>query len=166
METFSVLLVLCAGYFTGHRWVPLTKAHDKYKSPITCVCAKYYGETNIILCLYARLEPAVYLHNWISCPLITSPTRILVYERFNTRRVTLIYHIIKHGIFSMVNHIYLPSSLQYKPHQIPSFLVLSCGCLYRIPWSQMLSREWRCIWCSADTRCSNYIWVIDNFIAN
>ena len=44
-------------------------------------------------------------------------------------------------------------------------LVLSCGCLCRIPWSQMCSREWRCRWSSADRRCSNYIWVIDNFIA-
>ena len=29
----------------------------------------------------------------------------------------------------------------------------------------MLSRVWRCSWSSADRRCSNYIWVIDNFIA-
>ena len=29
----------------------------------------------------------------------------------------------------------------------------------------MLSREWRCSWSNADRRCSNYIWVIDNFIA-
>ena len=29
-----------------------------------------------------------------------------------------------------------------------------------------LSREWRCSWSSADRRCSNYIWVIDNFIAH
>ena len=29
----------------------------------------------------------------------------------------------------------------------------------------MLSREWRCSWSSADRRCSNYIWVIDKFIA-
>ena len=29
----------------------------------------------------------------------------------------------------------------------------------------MLCREWRCSWSSADRRCSNYIWVIDNFIA-
>ena len=29
----------------------------------------------------------------------------------------------------------------------------------------VLSREWRCSWSSADRRCSNYIWVIDNFIA-
>ena len=28
----------------------------------------------------------------------------------------------------------------------------------------MWSREWRCSWSSADKRCSNYIWVIDNFI--
>ena len=46
-----------------------------------------------------------------------------------------------------------------------TILVLSCGCLCRIPWSQMLSREWRCSWSSADRRCSNYIWVIDNFFA-
>ena len=26
-------------------------------------------------------------------------------------------------------------------------------------------REWRCSWSSADRRCSNYIWVIDNSIA-
>ena len=29
----------------------------------------------------------------------------------------------------------------------------------------MLSREWRCSWRSADKRCSNCIWVIDNLIA-
>ena len=28
----------------------------------------------------------------------------------------------------------------------------------------MSSREWRCSWSSADRRCSNYIWVIDNFL--
>ena len=29
----------------------------------------------------------------------------------------------------------------------------------------MLSREWRCSWSSADRRCSNYIWVINKFVA-
>ena len=28
----------------------------------------------------------------------------------------------------------------------------------------MLSWEWRCSWSSGDRRCSNYIWVINNFI--
>ena len=45
------------------------------------------------------------------------------------------------------------------------FLVSSCCCLCPIHWSQVLSREWRCSWSSADGRCSNYIWVINNFIA-
>ena len=29
----------------------------------------------------------------------------------------------------------------------------------------MWSWEWRCSWSSADRRCSNYIWVLNNFIA-
>ena len=28
METFSALLAICAGEFTGHRWIPRTKASD------------------------------------------------------------------------------------------------------------------------------------------
>ena len=45
------------------------------------------------------------------------------------------------------------------------FLVSSCSCLCPVHWRQVLSREWRCSWNSADRRCSNYIWVINNFIA-
>ena len=44
-------------------------------------------------------------------------------------------------------------------------LVSCCRCLCPINWSQVLSRSWRCSWSSADRRCSNYIWVIDKFIA-
>ena len=45
------------------------------------------------------------------------------------------------------------------------FLVSSCSCLCAVYWSQVLSREWRCSRSSADRRCSNYIRVINNFIA-
>ena len=45
------------------------------------------------------------------------------------------------------------------------FLVSSCSCLRSIHWCQVLSWEWRCSWSSADRRCSNYIWVINNFTA-
>ena len=45
------------------------------------------------------------------------------------------------------------------------FLVSSCSCLCPIHWSHMSSWEWRCRWSSADRRCSNYIWAINNFIA-
>ena len=30
---------------------------------------------------------------------------------------------------------------------------------------EVLRRQWSCSWSSADRRCSNYIWVIDNLIA-
>ena len=39
-------------------------------------------------------------------------------------------------------------------------LVSSCSCLCPTHSSQMLSREWRRTWSSADRRCSKYIWVI------
>ena len=32
--------------------------------------------------------------------------------------------------------------------------------------ARFLRRKWRCSWSSADRRCSNYIWVIDRFIAH
>ena len=32
--------------------------------------------------------------------------------------------------------------------------------------SNIRSREWRCSWSSADRRCSNYIWMINSFIAH
>ena len=44
-------------------------------------------------------------------------------------------------------------------------LIWSCSCPCAIHWSQVLSREWRCSWSSAGRRCSDYIWVINNFIA-
>ena len=44
-------------------------------------------------------------------------------------------------------------------------LVSSFVCLCPIYWSRVLSREWRCSQSSADRRCPNYIWVINNSIA-
>ena len=44
-------------------------------------------------------------------------------------------------------------------------LISSCSCLFSIHWNQVISWEWRCSWSSADRRCSNYIWVINDFIA-
>ena len=41
----------------------------------------------------------------------------------------------------------------------------SCSCLCPIHWSHVLTREWRCSWSGADRRCSNYIWVFNNFTA-
>ena len=43
--------------------------------------------------------------------------------------------------------------------------VSSYICFCPIQWRHVLSREWRCSWSSADMWCSNYIQVINNFIA-
>ena len=60
--------------------------------------------------------------------------------------------------------IYTAKPLVYvAPHLNVSRLVLQLFCL--IHWSQMWSREWRCSWSSANRWCSNYIWVINKFIA-
>ena len=56
-------------------------------------------------------------------------------------------------------------SISHTKSQSLMFLVSSRSCLRSIHWSQVLSWEWRCCWSSADRRCSNYIWVINNFIA-
>ena len=44
------------------------------------------------------------------------------------------------------------------------FRVSYCSCHCPINWSQVLSQEWRSSWSSANRRCSNYKWVINNFI--
>ena len=44
-------------------------------------------------------------------------------------------------------------------------LVSSCSCLCPIHCNQGLSQEWRCSWSSTDCWCSNYIWVINDYIA-
>ena len=46
------------------------------------------------------------------------------------------------------------------------FLVSSCSSLCPIHWSHVLSWEWSCRRSSADRRCSNYIWMINNLIAH
>ena len=56
------------------------------------------------------------------------------------------------------------SKINHTKSQTWTFIALPCSCLNPIHWNQS-SREWRCSWGSADRRCSNYIWVINNFIA-
>ena len=56
--------------------------------------------------------------------------------------------------------------LQVAPNpKTEMVFVSSHSCLCAIHWIQVLNREWSCSWSNADRRCSNYIWVINNFIA-
>ena len=57
------------------------------------------------------------------------------------------------------------SNIRRTNQKASMILISSWSRFWPILWSQVLSREWRCCWSSADRRCSNYIWVIDNLIA-
>ena len=79
--------------------------------------------------------------------------------------------VAAHSIGKLINHNTIwywwccqTSNISHTKSQNLIFLVLSCSFLYPIHWSQVLSREWRCSWSSADRRFSDYIRVINNFI--
>ena len=59
------------------------------------------------------------------------------------------------------------SDISRKSHQIPKLKCLSSRLagVFAQSIEARLSPEWRCSWSSADRRCSNYIWVVNNFIA-
>ena len=66
----------------------------------------------------------------------------------------------------MSHEIYRKISTISAPNPKTQMLLDSaCSCLCATYWSQVLSREWRCSWSSADRRCSNYIGVINNLMA-
>ena len=67
------------------------------------------------------------------------------------------------GVHCIYHQIY---NIRHNKSQKLMFLVLSCSCLCPIHWSQVLSREWRSSSSSTDRHCSNYIWVINNFISD
>ena len=58
------------------------------------------------------------------------------------------------------------SNISYTKSQNWNFLISSCSCLHAIYWSRVLSQERRCSLISLDRRCSNYIWVINDWIIN
>ena len=63
---------------------------------------------------------------------------------------------------------YMSACIKYLIQDAPNSkihmtLVSSCSCPIVCPihWNQVISREWRCSWSSADRRSSNYICVIN-----
>ena len=65
--------------------------------------------------------------------------------------------------YIQIHHKISNTSRTNSPNSNVSRLVWSCICPSY--WCQVLRREWRCSWSSAERRCSNYIWVIDKSIA-
>ena len=99
---------------------------------------------------------------WIYLLNLRINVHVLVISRHGDGSVSWNIAHGKQGFLYPIHH--QVSNISRTKCQHLNILVLSCGCLCRIPWSQMLSREWRCSWSSTDRRCSNYIWVIDNCI--
>ena len=98
------------------------------------------------------------IHQWLE---------VLVYQKqVSSARIS---NYIPDILWDVINYLcpryHLNSNIRCTKFQTTKFLISSCSCLCPINWSQMLSLVWRCSWSSADRRCSNYIWVINNFIA-
>ena len=74
-------------------------------------------------------------------------------------RVVLLTGTLKRNAMDSCTEMYL-SQPWWPGASAPS----SCSYLCPVHWSQLWSREWKCSWSSANRRCSNYIWVINNFI--
>ena len=88
-------------------------------------------------------------------------SRHLIFKRVTaTEGTRIVVHCTSNEYYCQSSNIRLT-----KAQTLYMFLISFCSCLCRIHWSQVLSREWRCSWSSAARRCSNYIWVTNNFIA-
>ena len=70
--------------------------------------------------------------------------------------------VLVHHIEQEIYH--QTSNIGHTKSQHLNVSCLYCSCLCPTHWSQVLSQEWRCSWSSADRRCSNNIWVINNFL--
>ena len=71
---------------------------------------------------------------------------------------------VKVGQWPKFNVNIIKSLIKVTPNlKTQMFLISSFSYLCLIHWIQVLSREWRCSWSSADRRFSNYIWVIQQF---
>ena len=92
-----------------------------------------------------------------NCITITPPWR----RRLNTSYTELA--ILAWEKKEQQNH--APTNLLSKTHNSKNLNVSRLVLLLSLPNVLKPGREWRCIWISAHRRCSNYMWVINNFIA-
>ena len=156
-STISCIIGPLWGETTSHQWIPLTKEANDVE--------------NVSIRQHDFVCPGTKFKGLFFTKLIQSNTVE------DTKNITLVLKIFrKHeNIFAIsTNPQHRDDTGCCDPSWTCLFYLLTycqisnishtCGCLYSIHWSQVFSREWRCSWSSADRRCSNYIWVIDNFI--
>ena len=99
--------------------------------------------------------PIAWYHWYIS---LHMPVPLSIY-------IFIIWDIYTYSLYGIYIYIFIIWDIYtYSLYGIIGYHCASCLC--PIYWSHVLSRKWRCSWSSADRRCSNYIWVINNLIAH
>ena len=162
---------LC-GEFTGPRWLPHTKASDaELRCFLICVwingwvnnreagglrCHRAHYDVTIMYTDQPWTDPS-WIYNFAIADSADWFDNSCNRENGACHRAA----VVEATIIATVK----PPIYNTPNPQTQMFSSSSCRCLCPIHWSQVLSRERRCSWSSADRRCSNYIWVINDFIA-
>ena len=162
METFSTLLAICAGNSPvpddfPAQW-PVTWSFD-----IFLICARINCWVNSSEAGDLRCHRGHYDVNVMNLYLFNSqcPYGIILHHRSGQVKA-----YCRNGFVPDGTIYHQTSNMRQTMSQNKMFLISSCSCLCLIHGSQVLSREWRCSWSSANRHCSNYIWVIKNFTAH
>ena len=133
-----------------HSGIHLSKTWYRHDNPMTKFL---HAETHVIWMrsikfISSRNQNKLLGHLWISmndCSPTSNPYRS---------------HWKRRGLSTV------KSLIEDAPNPKTQMLLESaCSCLRATYWSQVLSGEWRRSWSSADRRCSNYIWLINNLNA-
>ena len=142
----SLLTHICV---TRPQWVNSLVIRRAYDCDIMQICGTRIVMSSWLIVLgvslWTKCWAEIDIHLSISCMNIT------IWYSTNVDRNIVICNTIYHQT-SNIRH-------------TKSLNLSSCSCHCPIHWNQVLSQEWRCSWRSANRRCSNYIWVINNFIA-
>ena len=115
METFSTLLDLCAGNFTGHKWIPLTKTSE---AELWCFL---WSATEQRLSKQSRRRwfetpsRSLWRHCNVFCPVVIPANSILLcyaWHIFYNQFICSIWSVVKIGITSLSeqNHVYAITS--------------------------------------------------------
>ena len=147
---------------TGPRWAPCWP-HEACYLGLPFAPLVIHGEISIKIFFSEKWRPSFTDIN-TSIPHAAYYTCFLRRE-FNCTVWLSLFNNHLCGLNGTKMYHHVPPNLKYETHQIPKlkcFLSRLESCMCPIHWSQVLSREWRCSWSSADRRCPNYIWVVIN----
>ena len=141
-----MISIACDKFRKTELW-ELIKSMQNVQKRNTLICKHHYKHKDKVTCLIYIVTSLAKVYYERCCKIITNDC--------TSNSLVLNHHYIR-----QVSNI-KPTKSQHLKKSRTVLRLSKC----RIPWSPMSSQEWRCSWSSADRRCSNYIWVNDNFIA-